>query len=123
MMGFRCGVPLVQLPCMGVVSHLHTTISELEAHVAGQGEIGNYLVDIVTGDHADHTAWSKQIWDVAAIAYLINPDWTPSVLVHSPVLTDQVTWSVDQSRHLIRYVHHIDRDAAFRDLFGKLAVL
>ncbi|MBX3013366.1 MAG: nucleoside hydrolase [Caldilineaceae bacterium] len=116
-----CGVPFVLIPCMGVTSHLHTTIAELEAYVAGQGAIGDYLVEIVKGYHDDHRGWSKVIWDVATIAYLLDERWTPSQLVHSPILTDQVTWSVDHSRHLIRYVYHINRDPIFRDLFHKLA--
>lgn len=115
-----CGVPFVLIPCMGVVSHLHTTIPELETYVAGRGAIGDYLVDIVKGYHDDHRGWSKVIWDISTIAYLLNEQWTPSHLVHSPVLTDQVTWSVDHSRHLIRYVHYIERDPIFRDLFTKL---
>lgn len=117
---FDCGVPLVLIPCMGVTSHLHTTIPELDAHVAGRGAIGDYLVDIVKGYHADHTAWSKVLWDIAATAWLVNASWAPSHLVHSPILTDQVTWSVDQSRHLIRYVHYIHRDPIFGDLFARL---
>ncbi|MCE7981177.1 MAG: nucleoside hydrolase [Caldilinea sp. CFX5] len=120
---FDCGVPFVLIPCMGVVSHLHTTIPELEAYVSGRGAIGDYLVEIVKGYHTDHRGWSKVLWDIATIAYLLNERWTPSHLVHSPVLTDQVTWSIDQRRHLIRYVYHIDRDAIFRDLFDKLGKL
>lgn len=120
---FDCGVPFVLIPCMGVVSHLHTTIPELEAYVSGRGAIGDYLVEIVKGYHDDHRGWSKVLWDIVTIAYLLDERWTPSHLVHSPVLTDQVTWSVDQRRHLIRYVYHIDRDAIFRDLFDKLAKL
>lgn len=118
---FDCGVPLVQLPCMGVVNNLHTTIPELEEHVAGRGAIGDYLVEIVKGYHTDHVAWSKQIWDVAATSYVVNAEWTSSTLSHSPILSDRATWSVDQQRHLIRYVWHIDRDKMFRDLFDKLA--
>ena len=120
---FDSGVPLVLIPCMGVTSHLHTTIPELEAHVAGRSALGNYLVEIVKGYHSEHVGWSKQIWDVAATSYVINPTWAPSDLIHSPILTDQMTWSTDQSRHLIRYVRWIDRDAMFRDLFAKLATL
>lgn len=117
---FDCGVPFVLIPCMGVVSHLHTTIPELEAYVAGRGAIGDYLVEIVKGYHQDHRGWSKVLWDIATIAYLLNERWTPSQLIHSPILTDQVTWSVDYGRHLIRYVHYIERDPIFRDLFTKL---
>ena len=40
---------LVQIPVMGVCSHLHTTIPELEARVAGRGAIGDYLVETVRG--------------------------------------------------------------------------
>lgn len=117
---FDCGVPLVHIPCMGVTSHLLTTVSELEAYVRGRGAIGDYLVDIVKGYHKDHVGWSKVIWDIATIAYLINDRWVPTELVHSPLLTDQVTWSVDRSRHLIRYANYIHRDPIFRDLFNKL---
>lgn len=118
---FDCGVPLVHVPCMGVTTHLSTTVPELEAHVAGQGAIGDYLVDIVKGYHEDQVGWSKVIWDVATIAYLIDSRWVPTQLVHSPILTDQVTWSVDLSRHLIRSASYIHRDPIFRDLFAKLA--
>lgn len=117
---FDCGVPLVHIPCMGVTTHLHTTIPELEAYVSGRGAIGDYLVEIVKGYHDDHKGWSKVIWDIATIAYLLDPRWVPTDLVHSPILTDQVTWSVDSSRHFIRSANFIHRDPIFRDLFVKL---
>jgi inosine-uridine nucleoside N-ribohydrolase len=115
------GVPFVQLPVMGVTSHLHTTVAEIERYVQGQGAIGDYLAETVKSYHEDHFAWSKVIWDIAAIAFLINETWTPTSLVPSPILTDQGTWSFDRSRHLIRSAHHVHRDPIFRDLFTKLA--
>ncbi|MBN2004308.1 MAG: nucleoside hydrolase [Anaerolineae bacterium] len=118
---FDCGVPLVQIPVMGVCSHLHTTIPEIEQYVAGRGAIGDYLAEIVKGYHKDHFAWSKVIWDIATIAYLLDETWTPTHLVHSPIVTDQGTWSFDQGRHLIRSAFHVHRDPIFRDLFTKLA--
>jgi purine nucleosidase len=117
---FDCGVALVQIPCMGVVSHLTTTVPELERYVQGRGTIGDYLVATVKAYKTDHCAWSKEIWDIATIAYLLNDAWVPTDLVHSPVLTDQLTWSVDQSRHVIRCAHFVYRDLIFRDLFTKL---
>jgi inosine-uridine nucleoside N-ribohydrolase len=117
---FDSGVPLVQIPCAGVTTHLHTTIPELEAYVSGRGAIGDYLVEIVKGYHTDHQAWSKVIWDISTIAWLLEPEWVPTQLMHSPILTENTTWSVDLTRHLIRYAHHIHRDPIFRDLFNKL---
>lgn len=117
---FDCGVPMVQIPCMNVVSHLATTVAELERYIDGNSPIGSYLTQIVREYSSDHFAWSKVIWDISAIAYLINPTWVPTNIVHSPVLTDQVTWSVDQRRHFIKSAYHVDRDQIFRDLFKKV---
>lgn len=38
-----CGVPLVRLPCAGVVTHLHSTIPEIDTYVKGRGAIGGAL--------------------------------------------------------------------------------
>ena len=117
---FDCGVPLVRIPCNGVTSHLHTTVPEMEKYVGGKGAVGDYLVDIFAKYHNDHCGWSKVLWDMAAIAYLVNDSWVPTELVHSPVVTDELTWRVDCARHTIRSATMVDRDAIFRDFFAKL---
>ena len=132
-----CGVPLVLVPCAGVTTHLRTTVSEIEQHVQGRGAIGDYLAETFKKYSGDHFAWSKEIWVVAVIAYLINPEWIPSSIVSSPIIaqraagavriSDQetrskqaLTWSVDNSRHQIRCAYYVNRDPVFRDLFTKL---
>lgn len=117
---YDCGVPFVMLPCATVASHLLATVPELEAYVAGRGAIGDFLVETFKGYSDDHFGWSKEIWDLAPIAWLLNGDWTPSVLEHSPILTDQVTWSMDRSRHLMRIATGVRRNPIFADLFRKL---
>ncbi len=117
---FDCGVPLVHIPCHGVTTHLLTTLSEIEMFVRGRGSIGDYLADIYKDFHEDHFAVSKVIWDIATVAWLINPEWVPTDIVHSPIVTDQLTWSFDRSRHLIRSANMVHRDLIFRDLFSKL---
>ncbi|MBR9999062.1 MAG: nucleoside hydrolase [Cyclobacteriaceae bacterium] len=117
---FDSGVPFVQLPCTPVVTHLATTVPEMEEYVGGRGPIGDYLLQIFKEYHEDHFAWSKVLWDMAAVAYVINPAWTPSNLVHSPIVTDQYTFSFDESRHFIRMVYYVRRDDIFRDFFIKL---
>jgi purine nucleosidase len=132
-----CGVPLVQIPCAGVTTHLRTTVSEIEQYVQGKGAIGDYLSETFKNYNDDHFAWSKEIWDVVAIAYLINSNWIPSNIVSSPIITQrtaadvrnpdpmswikhQLTWSFDNSRHHIRCAYYVERDPIFRDLFTKL---
>ncbi len=132
-----CGVPLVLIPCQGVTTHLRSTVPEIELYVQGKGAIGDYLAETFKGYSDDHFAWSKEIWDVVAIAYLINADWLPSHIVSSPIISQQtagelvnrepddwlkrvLTWSFDHSRHQIRCAYYVQRDPIFRDLFTKL---
>ena len=120
---FDCGVPLVHVPCQNVVTHLATTLPELRHYLSGAGQIGDYLVEIVDqyrGDHGGSGTWSKVIWDIAAVAWLVSPRFVGTDLVHSPILTDQHTWSRSTSRHLIRTVTGLDRDAIFNDLFRRI---
>ena len=117
------GVPFVIVPCLGVTSHLLTTLPELQAYIGGTSPVGDYLCQIFKEYRPDSFGASSVIWDISTIAWLINPDWVPSNLVHSPILTDQVTWSVDRSRHLVRVANFIYRDPIFRDLFSKIRAL
>lgn len=117
---FDCGVPLVLVPCKGVTTHLHSTVPEIERYVEPMGSIGAFLAKRFKEYSDNHIGWSKEIWDMAPISWLLNPDWAPSVIIPSPILTDQMTWSVDRARHSIRYVTYIDRTPIMRDFFAKL---
>ncbi len=117
---FDSGVPLVLIPCMGVTSHLRSTVPEIEKYVQGRGAIGDYLAETFKSYHEDHFAWSKEIWDLAPIGHLLDPSWTPSTLTPSPILTDEITWQFDATRHSIRSAYFVDRDPILRDLFTKL---
>lgn len=119
---FDCGVPLVQVPVQHVAEQLRTTLPEIERYVKGRGAIGDYLYETYRDCATDHFAYSRVIWDISAVAWLINPTWIETALVHSPILTDQLTYSHDPRRHLIRQALHVNRDAIFGDLFRKLAV-
>lgn len=118
---FDSGVPFVQLACTPVVTHFTTTVPEMERYVGGRGPIGDYLLKIFKDYRKDHFGWSKVLWDMTAVAWLIDARWLPSDLVHSPIVTDNYTYSFDDSRHMIRTVKFVQRDPIFRDFFTKLA--
>jgi purine nucleosidase len=117
---FDCGVPLVHVPCLNVTDRLSTTQAELERYVKGRSAIGDYLCEIYAAYYEDHFARSKPLWDVGPIAWLVNPDWVDTALIHSPILTTERTWSHDAHRHLIREAWYVHRDAIFGDLFRKM---
>jgi len=114
------GVPFVRVPCVNVTEHLITTLPEMERFVKGRGAIGDYLYDIFAAYRPDHFARSKQIWDIGPIAWLIDPSWVPSAIVHSPILTPDLTWSHDPRRHLMREAIGVNRDAILGDLFRRI---
>ena len=119
---FDCGVPLVHIPCAPVTTHLRTTVPEIEHYVRGRGAIGDYLADIFAAYGKDKHAWSKVLWDMATIAWLLDPTWVSTHLTHSPILNDNFTWSHDPTRHLIREAVTMNRDKIFGHFFYKLAM-
>lgn len=118
---FNCGVPFVHVPCSNAAELLRTTVPEMERWVKGRSDIGDYLCQIFAAYRKDHYAWSKVIWDIAPIAWLIDAEWVSTDLVHSPILTDGLTYSHDQNRHFMREARRVNRDKVFRDMFDKIA--
>ncbi len=122
---FACGAPLVILPCMGVVDSFAISGPELYHWINGKNELCNYLVKTVVNTaeaYAKNRVWSRVIWDVTAVAWLLNDDdkYMTANLEHSPIPSYDKVYSIDKSRHLIQCVNHIKRDELFHDLFETL---
>jgi len=120
---FGSGAALVQLPCMGVVSAFTTTGPELEYWLREKNALCDYLVEATTKEASLHRGgkfWSRSIWDVTGVAWLLEGDFMLDRLEHSPIPQYDHHYSFDKTRHLIKYVYHIKRDNLFADLFTKL---
>lgn len=120
------GVALVNIPTSNVSEHLRTTVAEVERFLKGKSPIADYLcsefVAYAKWKSPDlGFAWSKVIWDISAVAWLVDPRWVPTTVVPSPVLTDEVTYRQVPGRHPVRVAVRINRDRIFNDLFLKLA--
>lgn len=120
---FDSGVPLVQVPCKNVAEQIRTTVPELRHHL-GDSDLEAFLLETVLeferGRETD-PAWSKEIWDVAPVAYLLEHEWVPTDLTHSPHLTADYRYARDTNRHLIRVAQDARRDPVLSDFFEKLA--
>lgn len=119
-----CGAAFVQLPCAGVVSAFTTSQGELEMHLKGKNKLCDYLVGIVTRDgsaESPYKTWTRVIWDVTAVGWLLDENFMSDYLIPTPIPQYDHHYSIDNRRHLMRYVYHINRDALFEDLFVKLA--
>ena len=117
------GVPLVHLAMWPVTSHLITTVPEVEHNLRGRNALADYLADTFSDYVGDRPRTGKELWDLSATAYVINSEWVPTALVHSPLLTDTTPkrWATDISRHLIRDAKFCNSSAIFADLFPKVA--
>lgn len=120
---FDSGVALVLIPTETVTDHLTVTVPELDYFLQPSTPIGEYLAGVVRGYH-DHfnggEVWSKVIWDIVAVAWCLAPQDVPSRLVPSPRLQDDITYSLDFRRHLIREVYAVRRDNIFREVYRLL---
>ena len=117
---FDSGAALVHVPCLGVADHMITCGAEIEKYVRSAGRAGALLADRFAEHVGDGIGVSKVIWDMVAVGWLLDSSWTTTVLVPSPLLTDEMTWSRDDGRHLIGEVTALQRDAIFSDFFTRL---
>lgn len=122
---FNSASPLVQLPCMGVVSEIRTTGPELEYWLKGKNPLADYLANNTINEaesYAHGTPWSRIIWDVTAIGWLLNDEYRimSGELIHRPIPEYDKSFTLDESRPYMYYVAYINRDAIFNDLFKRL---
>jgi len=120
---FGCGVPLVQLPCMGVVSGFAISEPEFRDYFLGKNALCDHLAKYsieegIRTKSAD--TWTRVIWDVTAVAWLLDGDFMEDTLLHSPIPQYDETWTPSDTRHFMRYVYTIHRDRLLQDLVHKL---
>lgn len=122
---FDSGVPLVQLPCWGVVEHFSISRPELEIYLKGHNPLADYLASYAIAsveEWADTPMWTKAIWDVAAVAWLLNDNqrFMKERTVHCPKITDQGAYDFTEKRHFMQYIYRMERDPLMTDLITKL---
>ena len=120
-----CGCPVVQLPCMGVVSSFYVSGPELEYWLKGQNPLCDYLLQHTVeaaNTYAKGRVWSRVIWDVTAVGWLLNDGDRFMFSEIIPALIPQYDhhYSHDVRRHPMRRVTFINRDALMQELFDAL---
>lgn len=138
---FDSGVPLYVVPCLGVASVLRTTEHELGAYL-GADPLSRFLLErfrgatpatcAEPGGAAENgagprlrgaaAAWSRVIWDIAAVAWVVLPAAVESFQIATPRLAPDGSYTHDPRRHVCRFACQLDRDAVYRDMFARLSV-
>ncbi|CAM3301860.1 nucleoside hydrolase [Vagococcus fessus] len=118
------GVPLVQFPGKNVISAFTTTGPELEYWLKGKNAFCDYMIE-KTEEEAricyGGKVWSRAIWDVVPVAWLLDGEFMLDTLIKSPIMQYNDYYSFDPRRHFIKYVYRIERDNLMNDLFTKIS--
>lgn len=118
----QSGVPFVQLPCVGVVDDFNITISELNKELLNTTAIANYLVESTVNYCKPRGDQAKVIWDVTAIAWLLNEcnDYVSFDIVDTLLPDYNGHMEKTAIPNKMGYVTKIHSDKLKKDLFVKL---
>lgn len=122
----QSGVPLVQLPCIGVVSHFRISKPELEFWLKGKNPLADHLVEYtvkVAEGYAKGKSWTRVIWDATTIGWLLDHDglFTESVIMPTRLPSYDGYYEDTANGFPMRYVYMINRDNLMTDMLKKLA--
>ena len=121
---FNSAVPLVQLPCFGVVSAFSVSESDFNTWFKGKNKICDFLVENVMQAQLkkEGRPWTRIVWDVTAVAWLLNDHdaFMESTIMPCYIPGYDLKYTITPNSKMIRYVNYIKRDALFEDLVKKL---
>jgi inosine-uridine nucleoside N-ribohydrolase len=121
---FDSEVPLVHFPCGHVAVQLRTTLAEMERFLSPQTTPGCHLLkmyqDFETLD-LKGLAMSKPIWDLAPVAWLVNPEWFQTKASPRPSISADITWCLDSGGPNYLHAFSVQRDPVFADFFRKVS--
>lgn len=122
---FKSAAPVIQLPCLGVVSGFNVSEADLKEWFIGKNKLCDYLASIVITDQNKHSRgkpWSRIIWDVTTVGWLLNEDkrFMEMTIKKCKIPDYNGKSSVEPDSKEIGYVTYIKRDALLEDLINKL---
>ena len=120
-----CGMPFVQLPCMGVVSEFTVSKHDLEYWLMDKSPIADYLARNTIKEaesYAHGRPWTRVIWDVTAVAWLVNNNdrFMLSRVINTSLSGYDGKYEQNAEGDPMRYVYYVRRDALMKDLFDKI---
>ena len=123
---FKSGVPLVLLPCYGVVTDFKVSKPELEYWFMGKNKVSDYLAENTIAEaesYAKGRAWTRVIWDVTAVAWLFNENscfMLERIMPRAYLPDYDNKYESEPTGYPINYVYFIKRDALFNDMINKI---
>ncbi|MEZ5247276.1 MAG: nucleoside hydrolase [Acidimicrobiales bacterium] len=119
---FESGVPLLYQPGYHVAEVLGFSLPDSERWLEGHGALGDLLHEIyrtnpIDGD-VDRVGRSWVLWDIIAIAWLLDPAWVPTFETTRARVDDRHTWQPVEGR--MHEAYRVERNDIFGDFLAKL---
>lgn len=121
----QSGVPFIQLPCMGVVNSFTISGPDLEFWFKGKNKLSDYLARTAIKEaetYAKGKAWTRCIWDVTAVAWLLNDNdlYMNSRIINTPNPTYDNQYEDNPDGYPMRYVYMINTHNLINDMIEKI---
>ena len=114
-------VPLTQVPCLSVASRLKISVPRLRSYLKDCGPLGDYLAEIFEDYVARYDyAENKVIWDIAAVAVLINPEAVKLAKAPRYAVKEDGDWDRKNILGKMTVVSDLDTEAIFEDVFSRV---
>ncbi len=112
---------LVYLPGYQVAETLSVSLPDVERHMQGQGPLGDLLHRLYAENPMaaapDRPGHSWVMWDLAPLAWLIDPTWVRTFVAQGATIDDGHHWTPARGQHLEAL--RIDRRAVYTDFFAR----
>lgn len=131
---FSSDIPMVHIPAGEVAEKLSITLPELADGIGRESilcdelyqRVAGYRIEVTNGveGDSDSKTWSKIIWDIATIAWLVDPRRSVQTEVKvRPRLRADGSWEKrpDSSENRVRIAVDLDRARVFKKMFEALA--
>ena len=117
---FSSSTKLTIIPAIGVASNLRISIYELEHYLKGKSALCDYLCARFYNDGQHGLQTRRPIWDISAVAYLINKDWFEDRVIDCPEIKKDLSYVFTKNDRKVNFVTYLDSDKIYKDLFNKL---
>jgi len=114
---------LLYIPGYQVAEVLTVSLPEIERYVAGRGAMGDLLAELfaakVGSGAAESPGARRVMWDMAPIAWLIDPSWVSTTVAPRGQIGTDHRWSPIDGEMVEAY--QINDVSVYSDLFARLA--
>lgn len=113
---FESKVDLTVIPTSPISSNLLVSIYEIESKLKGKSDIADYLYyRFKYKAHGIDERWP--LYDVAAVAYLVNEDWFSSINISCPYIDYDNKFIFTNGRHNVKFVSYLKATKILDDMF------